>query len=369
MSKKVLILSTYVPFIYGGNVNFINWFYLKLKEYYPEFLIDNILIPFSDDPDLVLKQIEGLKNLKFNYGDILITSRPFSYVVEHSNKIIWFMHHLRYLYDLWDTKFNPLNKNDKKNIELRKKITEIDNKALRSAKKIFAISKNVANRLKKFNNIDAEVLYPPLFNEKQYYSESYSDYIYFPSRITGSKRQHIPIQAMKYTKTNVKLIISGNIEGKYFKNKIQPLLRDNEISSKVKIIDKYINEDEKLKLYANALAIVFTPYDEDYGYITLEAFYSKKLVITLMDSGGPTEFIENEYNGFILENDLKNLAEIFDKIYLNKDLAKKMGGNAYSYILSKKITWDTVFEKIFEESNVFSNFLSKNSNFLSKIKF
>lgn len=359
MAKKVLILSTYVPFVYGGNVNFVNWFYLKLREYYPEFLVDNLLIPFSDDLDLILSQIEGLKKLKFNYGDVLIVSRPFSYVVEHSNKIVWFMHHLRYLYDLWDTKFNPLDINNKKNIELRKKIIEIDTKALSSAKKVFAISKNVANRLKKFNNIDAKVLYPPLFNEKQYYNESYSDYIYFPSRITGSKRQHIPIQAMKYTKTNVKLIISGSIEGKYFKNHIQSLLKDSEISSKVEIIDRYITEEEKLKLYANALAVVFTPYDEDYGYITLEAFYSKKLVITLSDSGGPTEFIENEYNGFILENNLIALAEIFDKIYLNRDLAKKMGDNAYSYILSKQITWDTVFQEIFEKDNIFKNFFSK----------
>jgi len=353
MSRRVLILSTYVPFIYGGNVNFINWLSLKLKEFYPEFLVDTILIPFSDDHNLILDQIDALKRLKFNYGDILICSRPFSYVVNHPYKVVWFMHHLRYLYDLWDTKFNPLNVNDKKNIELRKKIIEIDNIALRSAKKVFAISKTVANRLKKFNNIDSEVLYPPLFNNDQYYSESYGDYIYFPSRITGSKRQHIPIQAMKYTKSNVKLIISGNIEGKYFRNHIQPILKDNEISSKVKIIDKFLTEEEKLRLYANSLAVVFTPYDEDYGYITLEAFYSKKLLITLIDSGGPTEFIENEYNGFILENDLKMLAQTFDRLYYNKDLARKMGENAYEYILSKSITWDKVFESIFKNDRNF----------------
>mgnify|MGYP000429731134 CR=1 FL=1 len=164
---------------------------------------------------------------------------------------------------------------------------------------------------------------------------------------------------MKYTKTNVKLIISGNIEGKYFKNHIQPLLKDSEISSKVKIIDKYITEEEKLKLYANALAVVFVPYEEDYGYITLEAFYSKKLLITLKDSGGPTEFVENEYNGFILENDLKLLAETFDRLYSNKELAKKMGENAYSYILSKNITWDNVFRLIFKDDNIFRNLLSK----------
>jgi glycosyltransferase involved in cell wall biosynthesis len=359
MYKKILILSTYVPFIYGGNVNFINWLSLKIKEYYPEVLVDSILIPFSDDPNLVLNQIEGLKKMKFNYGDILICSRPFSYVVEHDNKVIWFMHHLRYLYDLWDTKFNPLNTKDKKNIEFRKKLLEIDNKALKEAKKVFAISKTVANRLKKFNNIDVEIIYPPLFNNEQYYNEDYGDYIYFPSRITGSKRQHLAIQAMKYTKTNVKLIISGNIEGKYFKNHIQPLLKDSEISSKVKIIDKYIPEEEKLKLYANALAVVFVPYEEDYGYITLEAFYSKKLLITLKDSGGPTEFVENEYNGFILENDLKLLAETFDRLYSNKELAKKMGENAYSYILSKNISWDNVFKLIFKDDNIFRNLLSK----------
>ena len=32
-------------------------------------------------------------------------------------------------------------------------------------------------------------------------------------------------------------------------------------------------------------------YDEDYGYITLEAFFAGKPVITHTDSGGPLEFV------------------------------------------------------------------------------
>ena len=42
-------------------------------------------------------------------------------------------------------------------------------------------------------------------------------------------------------------------------------------------------------------------YDEDYGYITLEAFFAGKPVITHTDSGGPLEFVTHEHNGLVTE--------------------------------------------------------------------
>ena len=48
-------------------------------------------------------------------------------------------------------------------------------------------------------------------------------------------------------------------------------------------------------------AIVFAPFDEDYGYVTLESFLAHKPVITTPDAGGPLEFVRDDDNGLICE--------------------------------------------------------------------
>ena len=57
--------------------------------------------------------------------------------------------------------------------------------------------------------------------------------------------------------------------------------------------------DERLiELYANALAVVYAPIDEDYGYVTLQAFLAGKPVITSSDSGGVLEWVEDGVTGW-----------------------------------------------------------------------
>ncbi len=54
-----------------------------------------------------------------------------------------------------------------------------------------------------------------------------------------------------------------------------------------------------IDLYKGALAVIYSPFDEDYGYVTLESFLSHKPVITTTDAGGPLEFVEHETSGFV----------------------------------------------------------------------
>ena len=50
--------------------------------------------------------------------------------------------------------------------------------------------------------------------------------------------------------------------------------------------------DERLyQLYEAALGVYYGPFDEDYGYVTIEGFAAERPVVTLTDSGGPLEFV------------------------------------------------------------------------------
>ena len=62
-----------------------------------------------------------------------------------------------------------------------------------------------------------------------------------------------------------------------------------------------------IDLYKGALAVIYSPFDEDYGYVTLESFLAHKPVITTTDAGGPLEFVEHETNGFVCEPDRRGI--------------------------------------------------------------
>ena len=62
------------------------------------------------------------------------------------------------------------------------------------------------------------------------------------------------------------------------------------MSSRIKLIGA-VSDEELLALYGRAAAIFFAPLNEDYGFVTVEAFSSRKPVVTCRDSGGITELV------------------------------------------------------------------------------
>ncbi|MEO0145045.1 MAG: glycosyltransferase family 4 protein [candidate division WOR-3 bacterium] len=276
-------------------------------------------------------------------ADLVIALKFPSYFVKHKNKIVWFLHHYRQFYDLWDSPFNLINHSEETKA-LRDIVIKADTAMLKEAKKVFSISKTVAERLKNYNGIDSEVIYPPLVEKEVFYCDSYEDFIFFPSRLTPLKRHELAIEAMEYVKAPITLIIAGEVEDKNYLNKLENLIFKKKLNNKVKIF-KNLSKREIIEFYAKCLAVIFPSYKEDYGYITLEAMYSHKAVITCTDSGGPTEFIKHGVNGFIINPDKNFLAETIEKMYKDKKKTIEMGRLAYKKISSLDISWQRVIEK------------------------
>ncbi len=61
-----------------------------------------------------------------------------------------------------------------------------------------------------------------------------------------------------------------------------------------------IDDATLVDYYARCRAVVFTPLDEDFGFVTVEAFASGKPVITTTDSGGPAELVEDGVSGRVV---------------------------------------------------------------------
>lgn len=346
---KIIIASTIVPFIKGGGTFIYEWTAKKLIEAGHE--VEIFAIPFNHRYDTLLEQMVTFQGFDLSKScDRLISIRTPSYMLNHPNHVCWFIHHYRLTYELWGTSFQQEIPLTPEGYQFKDAVVNADNIALRKLKKIFTNSKEITNRLKEYNDLDSEVLYPPLLDQDDFYCNKYDDYIYYSSRISLNKRQDLAIKAMKYTKSNVKLLITGFPDTPHSGSILQKLIEDNNLHDKVIYKPEWISNEEKVHNFADCLAGIYIPFDEDsYGYPSLEAFASKKAVITCTDSGGTDELIEDNHNGYMVKPYPELIAEKMDQLYRDKQLAKKLGENAYKTLIDKQILWDHVIDSFTKE--------------------
>jgi len=341
---KIAIVNNCVPFLYGGAEYLADSLKDKLIEHGHQAII--VKLPFAWDPSTkIIDHMLACRLLKLEGIDKVIALKFPAYFVDHPDKVIWLLHQFRQAYDLWGTTYQGIPSTPE-GLAVREAIISADNRYLKSAKNIFTISDVVTDRLKSFNNINSTVLHPPLTNTEKYYCNEYRDYFFYPSRINSSKRQHLAIESMRYVKSDVKLVIAGSPDSKNDIDAIESLVQKYNLQGKVKIIKEFITQEHKVELFANALGCAFIPYNEDYGYVALEACYSKKPVISCTDSGGTDLFVKDGKTGFVVPPDAHAISDAMDKLFYNKKLAEDLGNNGYDNIISLNITWDNVITRL-----------------------
>ncbi len=344
---RIILCSSYVPFIRGGARNIVDWLNIELTK--AGHQVNTVYLPHVDSPDTILSQMTAYRLMELQDAcDKVICFRPPSHLIQHSNKVLWFIHHIRVFYDMWDSPYRWFSDNDKYK-QTRNILHNADTMALKEAKQIFTNSGVVSKRLKKYNDIDSEILYPPLFNSSLFQSQEYGDEIVYICRMEDHKRQHLILEAMRFTKTNVILRLCGVSSNSEYTKRLEKIISESSARDRIIFENRWISEQEKIRCLAFALAAVYLPLDEDsYGYPSLEASHSSKAVITTSDSGGVPELIIDGFNGFVAEPDPKALAGVIDQLYLNRTLAKKMGENALSRIGNLNISWQYIVERLSE---------------------
>lgn len=344
---KILVTSVQVPFIRGGAELHAKNLTNALIERGHEAEI--VTIPFNDSPlhvisdHIVASRMFSIDHMWAGKMDLCIGLKFPSYFMPHSNKVIWALHQHRAAYDLFDTEFSNIKNNSEGN-RIKRIITQADKTYLAEAKRVYANSRNVSNRMQKYNGITSTPLYHPCPDMDQFYCDSYEDYILMPSRINITKRQKLAVEAMKYTKSNLKLYIVGGADNKIVENDLLDTIKAHKVEHKVRYLG-HISQEEKFNLYANARAVMFIPLDEDYGYITLEAMAASKPVITATDSGGPLEFIDHDLSGYVSEANPREIAKRVDML-ADQSLAETMGAKAKQKLTTMNISWDNVVKEL-----------------------
>lgn len=126
----------------------------------------------------------------------------------------------------------------------------------------------------------------------------------------------------------VHLIMTGgfdpiNLENMEHYMELTDLAAELDIEDKVTFM-KSPNDVEKVSLLYNCKALIYTPSNEHFGIVPLEAMYYRKPVIAV-NSGGPTETIVNEVTGFLCEPKSQSFAEAMSKLIINPELCEKLG--------------------------------------------
>lgn len=334
-----------MPFFRGGAEEHVNSLVEKLKE--KGYEVDLINIPYKWYPrQQLLDSIDMWKKVDLNESngkkiDMVISTKFPSYFIEHPNKVLWLIHQYRQIYDLLHTPYSGFNLSNKSDMKFREKLIALDTKAIKSYKRRYTNSKNTADRLKKFNGIDATPLYHPPKMTGRYFTSEYKDYLLSVGRLDKLKRVDLLLKVMPHTDERIQCKIAGT--GPELK-RLQDTTRELDLTDRVEFLG-FVPDDELLRLYAECSCVFFAPLDEDYGYITLEAFLSRKPVITGFDSGGPLEFVEDQQTGIVLDSFTeKVMAGRIEELFFDKQKCEDFGKRGYQRV--KNINWDHVIDTL-----------------------
>lgn len=343
--KRIVIVTSTVPFVYGGHLVIAENLLKALRKNGYEADI------FFTPQNKFGKQLQAyLANFltdltEDGYGrkiDQIISLRFPSYAVRHPNHVLWLNHRMREYYDLWDDFKKNLSWKGRLKEGLRRFIlSRIDHYLLtHNVKKIFSQSETIRERLIKWGGIDSEVLYPPP-PERDYKTEGYENFIFTVSRLYPLKRIDLLVKSFSFVRNrDVKAFIAG--EG-VDEDRLKKMIIDLNLQERVFLLGK-LRDDELISYYSRARAIFFAPYKEDFGFITMEAFSSRKPVITCNDSGGPAEIVKDGISGFVLEPEPERIAEKIDLLSENPELAREMGERGFESI--RDIRWENVVKKL-----------------------
>ncbi|MBB6182070.1 glycosyltransferase [Pseudorhizobium flavum] len=374
---KIAIVTPHpVPLAIGGAENL--WW--GLQDHFQNHTVHEcdviaLLSPEASFWDLI-SSYEAFSKLDLSAYDCVISGKYPAWMVNHPNHICYMLHRLRGLYDTYAPPAEdhtvlrlPKLRNlvewlddagrypDPEQIPdlfdklrslkdaglpesvfafpgpfIRKIVHFLDNAALspQRIRRYAAIAETVRQR-KNYFPPDAmvDVLYPP--PHRSDYREGDFRYLFTSSRLDRPKRVDLIVEAMKHVSEAIPLLIAGTGPDEA---RLKALAGNDQ---RIQFLG-FVPDEAMSALYADALAVPFVPYDEDYGLVTIEAMRSGKPVLTFADSGGPCEFVHDGETGFVTAPSAKALAERISELARNPQLARQMGERAKGEVAP--VIWD-----------------------------
>jgi glycosyltransferase involved in cell wall biosynthesis len=274
--------------------------------------------------------------------DQVISLRYPSYAVSHPVHVCWLNHTMREYYDLWPDLRAGLSRLNRLKESLRGTALVATDRWLlsRNVTRVVAQSQTVRHRLVHDFGIDAEVLWPPP-PARPYRCDGYGDYVFTVSRLSPHKRIDLLVRALaEPAARRVKAVVAGEGETR---GVLERLAADLGVVDRITFLGR-VDEPTLLAHLARCRAVCFTPAGEDYGFVTVEAFASRKAVVTCRDSGGPTDLVADGRTGLVTDPTPTGVALAIAHLADDAADAARMGAAAADAVAA--LTWPAAVERL-----------------------
>ena len=283
-----------------------------------------------------ISQVNGVK------VDQVISLRYPSFALRHPKHLCWLNHTMREYYDLWPRWTTMITPRNGLKERIRKTLLRATDAWLLTSnlEKLLAQSRTIQRRLVDELGIRPDVLWPPP-PRRAYRCDRYGEYIFAASRLTPLKRLDLLIRALaEPAARHVRAVIAGEGEERAA---LDQLAAELGVAGRVTFLGR-IDEETLLDQLAGCRAVCFAPVAEDYGLVTVEAFASRKPVITCSDSGGPTELVRHEATGLVTEPTPAALAAALARVSDDATFAEQLGTRAAEQVAT--MTWDAALARL-----------------------
>jgi glycosyltransferase involved in cell wall biosynthesis len=338
---RIAVCAPQIPFIHGGAEILAETLVDELSK--REHATELVTIPFKWYPgtkvltQALLWRLADLEEANGEPIDRVIATKFPAYVVRHPQKVVWLVHQFRQAYEYDGTELGQFGPDPRGRAAVRA-IQSLDRTALGEARRVFATSRNVAERLQRTVGLEAELLpHPP--QQLDYRCDEYGDFVLSVGRLERTKRVDLLLEAAA-ERPSLRFVVAG--EGPE-RERLEELMRRLRLNGRVVFAGR-VDDRELTDLYARCLAVYYAPVDEDSGLVPYEAFLSGKPVITTRDSGGPLEIVADGRTGIVCEPTPTAVAEACVWLVEHHEKASELGKEGQAY--ASGVTWDATIDRL-----------------------
>lgn len=338
---RIAVLLPQVPFARGGAEIFAETLVAELAARGHEACL--VTIPFKWYPgervltQALLWRLADLSEADGRPIDVVVATKFPSYCVRHRRKVVWLLHQFRQAYELDRTPLGQFSESPRDRA-LRRQVQRLDRLCLGEARRIFATSRNVAERLERSTGLVAEVMpHPP--QPLPYRCEAYGDFLLSVGRLDRAKRVDLLLEALAL-EPSLRAVVAGDGPDR---GRLEELARRWRLDGRVAFVGR-VDGEELAALYARCLAVYYAPVDEDFGMVPYEAFLSAKPVVTTSDAGGPLEVVADRRTGLVCEPRPQELARACAWLRRHPAQAQDLGRAGRA--LAERISWDEAIDRL-----------------------
>ncbi len=288
-------------------------------------------------------------SLKLDDYDVISAHLPPSEFIRNRNHpVVWYCYSPNRIYhDLYDRNKGRMGVHQRAALWLAgSAYRHYEMKVARDMEHIFTNSRNSQERIRRYLKRGSEILYSGI-DAGRFRFRGHEPFFFYPSRISPEKDFEFAIEAFRRfsrRRPGWRFVIAGSLHD--LPEKHQYLRRLRSLCDDSVSIETDVSEDRLCDLYSRCHAVLYSPMNEDFGNIPLEAMASFKPCIA-RDEGGPRETVRDGVDGFLVKTP-DDMAARMELLARDPEACARMGRAGRKRVL-KEYSWERFLSRFDEK--------------------